>query len=126
MKIGDKVRIVKYANHGKGLSKDIFKIVTGDIKFINKNFITVQYENYREAFNLTDMVNKRNYILQIRKDKEWQNVTVEDINNTLGLQHLAQKGKFLFKEQYVNNYEKEQKVEAILRKSKMVSGQANK
>lgn len=107
MKIGDKVRIVRLMNQGSGLSKTLSKSKTGTIVSINKGFITIQLKNYRVSFNFADMVNPTNRILQIRKDKQWQDVTIEDINNTKELQHIDKKGKYLIKSQYVEEYEKE-------------------
>lgn len=107
MKIGDKVRIVRLMNQGSGLSKTLSESKTGTIVSINKDFITIQLENYRVAFNFADMANPTNRILQIRKDKQWEDVTLEDINNTIGLQHVLVRDKYLIKNQYISEYEKE-------------------
>ena len=107
LKIGDKVRVVKYVDKGNGVSKNITEINTGTVEFINKDFITIQYANYKGTFSFAGMINQQGEVLQIRKDKQWQSVTKEDINNTIGLQHVFVKDKYLIKEQYVSEYEKE-------------------
>lgn len=107
MKIGDKVRVVKYVDKSNGVSKNITEINTGTVEFINKDFITIQYANYKGTFSFAGMINQQGEVLQIRKDKQWQSITKEDINNTIGLQHVFVKDKYLIKEQYVSEYEKE-------------------
>lgn len=107
MEIGDKVRVVKYVDKGNGVSKNITAINTGTVEFINKDFITIQYANYKGTFSFVGMINPQGEVLQIRKDKQWQSVTKEDINNTIGLQHVLVRDKYLIKEQYVSEYEKE-------------------
>ena len=107
MEIGDKVRVVKYVDKGNGVSKNITEINTGTVEFINKDFITIQYANYKGTFSFAGMINKQGEVLQIRKDKQWQSVTKEDINDTIGLQHVLVRDKYLIKEQYVSEYEKE-------------------
>ena len=107
MKIGDKVRVVKYVDKGNGVSKNITAINTGTVVFINKDFITIQYANYKGTFSFTGMINQQGEVLQIRKDKQWKDVTLEDINNTIGLQHVLVRDKYLIKNQYVSEYEKE-------------------
>ena len=107
MKIGDKVRVVKYVDKGNGVSKNITEINTGTVEFINKDFITIQYANYKGTFSFAGMINPQDEVLQIRKDKQWEDVTLEDINDTIGLQHVFVKDKYLIKEQYVSEYEKE-------------------
>lgn len=107
MEIGDKVRVVKYVDKGNGVSKNITAINTGTVVFINKDFITIQYANYKGTFSFVGMINPQCEVLQIRKDKQWQNVTKEDVNNTVGLQHVFVKDKYLIKDQYVSEYEKE-------------------
>lgn len=107
MKIGDKVRVVKYADKGNGVSKNITAINTGTVVFINKDFITIQYANYKGTFSFAGMINQQGEVLQIRKDKQWESVTKEDINNTIGLQHVLVRDKYLIKNQYISEYEKE-------------------
>ena len=107
MKIGDKVRVVKYVDKSNGVSKNITEINTGPVEFIDKDFITIQYANYKGTFSFAGMINQQGEVLQIRKDKQWQSITKEDINNTIGLQHVFVKDKYLIKEQYVSEYEKE-------------------
>ena len=107
MEIGDKVRVVKYVDKGNGVSKNITEINTGTVEFINKDFITIQYANYKGTFSFASMISPQGEVLQIRKDKQWQSITKEDINNTIGLQHVFVKDKYLIKEQYVSEYEKE-------------------
>ena len=107
MEIGDKVRVVKYVDKSNGVSKNITEINTGTVEFINKDFITIQYANYKGTFSFAGMINQQGEVLQIRKDKQWEDVTLEDINNTIGLQHVFVKDKYLIKEQYVSEYEKE-------------------
>lgn len=119
MKIGDKVRIVRLMNQGNGLSKTLSESKIGTIVSINKDFITIQLENYRVSFNFVDMVNPTNKILQIRKDKQLQDITLEDINSSIGLQHLIKKGKFLLKEEFLEDYKNEVEYNRIsLRKIK--------
>ena len=107
MEIGDKVRVVKYVDKGNGVSKNITEINTGTVVFINKDFITIQYANYKGTFSFVGMISPQGEVLQIRKDKQWQSITKKDINNTIGLQHVLVKDKYLIKEQYVSEYEKE-------------------
>lgn len=107
MKIGDKVRVVKYVDKGNGVSKNITVINTGTVVFINKDFITIQYANYKGTFSFTGMINQQGEVLQIRKDKQWKDVTLEDINKTIGLQHVLVRDKYLIKNQYISEYEKE-------------------
>ena len=107
MKIGDKVRVIKCIDKGNGVSKNITAINTGTVVFINKDFITIQYANYKGTFSFACMINPQGEVLQIRKDKQWKDVTLEDINNTDGLQHINKKGQYLIKSQYVDEYEKE-------------------
>lgn len=107
MKIGDKVRVIKCVDKGNGVSKNITAINTGTVEFINKDFITIQYANYKGTFSFTGMINQQGEVLQIRKDKQWKDVTLEDINNTIGLQHVLVRDKYLIKNQYVSEYEKE-------------------
>lgn len=107
MEIGDKVRVVKYVDKGNGVSKNITAINTGTVEFINKDFITIQYANYKGTFSFVGMINPQGEVLQIRKDKQWKDVTLEDINNTIGLQHVLVRDKYLIKNQYVSEYEKE-------------------
>lgn len=107
MEIGDKVRVVKYVDKCNGVSKNITAINTGTVEFINKDFITIQYANYKGTFSFAGMINPQGEVLQIRKDKQWQSVTKKDINNTIGLQHVLVRDKYLIKEQYVSEYEKE-------------------
>lgn len=107
MKIGDKVRVIKYVDKGNGVSKNITEINTGTVEFINKDFITIQYANYKGTFSFAGMINQQGEVLQIRKDKQWKDVTLEDINNTIGLQHVLVRDKYLIKNQYVSEYEKE-------------------
>ena len=56
MKIGDKVRVVKYVDKGNGVSKNITEINTGTVEFINKDFITIQYANYKGTFSFAGMI----------------------------------------------------------------------
>ena len=107
MKIGDKIRVVKYVDKGNGVSKNITAINTGTVVFINKDFITIQYANYKGTFSFAGMINPQVEVLQIRKDKQWKDVTLEDINNTDELQHVNKKGQYLIKAQHVYEYEKE-------------------
>lgn len=107
MKIGDKIRVVKYVDKGNGVSKNITAINTGTVVFINKDFITIQYANYKGTFSFAGMINQQGEVLQIRKDKQWKDVTLEDINKTIGLQHVLVRDKYLIKKQYVSEYEKE-------------------
>lgn len=107
LEIGDKVRVVKYVDKGNGVSKNITEINTGTVEFINKDFITIQYANYKGTFSFAGMINQQGEVLQIRKDKQWQSITKEDINNTIGLQHVLVRDKYLIKEQYISEYEKE-------------------
>ena len=107
MEIGDKVRVVKYVDKGNGVSKNITEINTGTVEFINKDFITIQYANYKSTFSFAGMISPQGEVLQIRKDKQWQSITKEDINNTIGLQHVFVKDKYLIKNQYISEYEKE-------------------
>ena len=107
MERGDKVRVVKYVDKGNGVSKNITGINTGTVVFINKDFITIQYANYKGTFSFAGMINQQGEVLQIRKDKQWQSITKEDINNTIGLQHVLVRDKYLIKNQYISEYEKE-------------------
>ncbi|WP_338630710.1 hypothetical protein [Clostridium baratii] len=78
-KQGFKIRVTK---KNKG---EIDKVYIGKIIKIYKNYMSVLLDNNRrESFNVADIVNPSKYKLQVRKGKEWVNITKDMIPEKMG------------------------------------------
>lgn len=64
--IGQKIRITRW--EGTKAVKSHFKVRVGNIAAVSKNNITVQLENYRESFSISDF---EQYDIEVRVDKKW-------------------------------------------------------
>ena len=75
LKIGQTVRIMDYLD---GRHK---RDVTGKICSIEKNYIVIQFDNYKECFSRVDFFTQkrdknRQYLVKVGK-KEWKQITIE-------------------------------------------------
>lgn len=72
MQVGDKIKITR-------MEERVKRVKAGRIAVITNNFIVVQFKNYRESFNITDLLAKGWVDMQLWNGREWIDVDKEVI-----------------------------------------------
>ena len=77
IEVGKKVKLEHHGITKGGVvgKKDDARI--GEVAEVKEHYIVIQFENYKECILKADLIAPKEWILYVRKDKEWVQVTKE-------------------------------------------------
>lgn len=78
IEVGQTVKLdLKNGGHNSGTVNRNSPPRTGKIAEIYKHFILIQFKNYRECINKSDIISPNAWVLRVKQGKEWVQVREE-------------------------------------------------